>query len=1041
MAHEKVERRSIGNKEWSKLVFDKLHSFIYEERFAIDDWMVREGVYTPDGYIWDDECYHPIKHQEMWGGPDTTAVFKCRFKLPESLQGKKVYFKMIAACEVMVQLDGKYIGGIDPNRDRFLLFESGNSGQEYELVMEAYTRSKPDDDRSLSVKRLKGCSHHFLIPELAVINEKILDVCYDLQALYDATYADLMPDAAKEYLEHKVAQVMKRLPHYDAPYEDYMGAIDEVKRYIAEEVLKDEHVIAKNGRLACVAYSHLDIAYHWKVAQTVQKNARTVLIQLALMDQYEDFTYAHTQTWTYEMLEKYYPELFERVKEKVKNGQWEIMGGLYVEPDCNLISAESYVRQIVYGKQYFIDKFGIEVDNCWLPDVFGNSPIMPQILKKGGIDYFVSNKMSTWNDTNRFPYNNFLWKGLDGTTIAACVPPTHFISWAEPDQAIGHWEDFQNKDVCDESLQMYGYGDGGSGVTEEMLELYKRQEKLPYIPKQRLVTGKAYLEEAFADEEKYPVWEGDLYLEMHRGTFTTKGAMKLANRKGEFALGEVEFLNALANISKGEAVVGQEAFKETWKKLLLNQFHDIIPGSHTTAVADEAMALYAEISDEIKAYQDKCQADVLKEESATALTIANTIGLDRAGIARVENEALADRHFMYEGKTYHTQTLAPLMKDDVLSTVFEVPSVPKLSMIQVNLADGLAKEMIENAMSVTVNHMENDYYTLELNGVGEISRLYDKVRQVELLEKGSIANEWQMYDDRPGVYNAWDIVDNYTDYPIDMDGDASIEVVEDGCVSVAVKVTRSFSNSRSCQIIRLYRTSPRIDFETWVDWQEDQKLLKVAFPLSFKGSEYRVDTSAGIMTHPNHGNTTWQKAKFEVPCHKWVEMSSGHVGVAILNDSKYGCDVKDHQIRLSLLRAPIRPDRHSDRGQHRFTYSFFAHDGQWQKSALIETAYNLNWPIKGYVGMGMDVLNEALLKTSNNQVLVQSVKLAEDGSGDVIVRMTEVKQTFGTMSLDVGFDVESAHYCDLLERPYEVADLSEIPFSAYEIMTLRLKRR
>lgn len=1036
MAHEKVERRSISSKDWSSLVFSRINDFIYLDRKKINGWSVREGIYSPDRYLWDDERPVPIEEGQLWGGPDTTGVFTCEVKIPKEFKDKKVYFYMLAACEVMIEVDGKYVGGIDPNRDRFLFVEKANIEKTYTIKMEAYTRSKPDDDRSLTVKQMKGCAHVFLAPEFVLIDEKMLDFHYDLVALSTAAYSDLMEDSLKDILTRHINEVVKLMPPYDASRQAYQESLDNVKAYLKKHVYNNDQVYGKIGKLACVAYSHLDIAYHWKVAQTVQKNARTVLIQLNLMEKYKDFSYAHTQAWTYEMLEKYYPELFKEVENRIKVGQWEVMGGLYVEPDCNLISAESYIRQIMYGKMYFLEKFGIEVDNCWLPDVFGNSPIMPQILKKGGIHYFVSNKMSTWNDTNRFPYNNFIWQGIDGSQIYACVPPTHFISWAEPDQAIGHWDAFQNKEICDESLQMYGYGDGGSGVTEEMLEMYKRQEQLPFIPKQRLTTGKEYLHHTFTEDVNFPVWEGDLYLEMHRGTFTTKGEMKLENRKDEFKLFELEWLTVLSALKNKKNDQTVFKIRDIWKKLLLNQFHDIIPGSHTTAVGIEAMDLYQEIANEIDGLSRKINREIFDKSYNGKITLINTIGTDRQGIAIIDMNSKELYQYTKNGKEYFSQTIQNCQGEQV--NIIETPVLNKLECLTIECEP---LNVFENGMKIKTERMENDFVLIEIDKEGQLSRIFDKTTQRDILKSGAVGNQWQMFDDRPGVYNAWDIVENYKDYPIELQGTVKKEIIENGPVCIGLRIERTFSKSRYIQIIRIYRLHRRIDFETWVDWKEDQKLLKVAFPLAYKGSEYRVDTSAGVMSHPNHKNTTWQQAKYEVPCHKWIEMSAGNIGVAILNNCKYGCDVENEVMRLSLLRAPIRPDRHSDRGEHNFTYSVFIHDGQWQRSDLVQEAFNINYPIRATLSLSnLSEVSNTLLRISNNDVLIQSVKFAEDGSGDIIVRLVEIKQTFGIMDVKVFFDYQKVFYCDLLERFERDADINQIHYQAYEIISLRFQR-
>jgi len=427
MAHINVVRRSMSLEQWAKLQFDRIDPLTIRCRCGTGEWRVRVGQYLPGGYTWDGE-FAPIRAGELWGRPDGTAQFVGAVEVPESLAGQPVWLSMLTAAEVIVYRDGALLDGLDPNRSRVLLTDQAQPAQRFDILLEAYVRSKPDDDRALATNHLRGSVQTFHPPELVAVNPEALALKYDLQSVYGLAFGAFTPPDLKERLQHQIERMLALFPPYDGEAAELLAALPRLRAHVREHLYQDTAVWGKPGRLACVAHSHLDLAYYWKVAQTVQKNARTCLIQLRLMDRYPQFKYAHTQAWTYEMLEQYYPALFKEVQRRVAEGRWEMVGGMYVEPDCNLPSAESFARQILYGKRYFLDRFGVEVDNCWLPDVFGNSAILPQLLKAGGIDYFVSNKMSTWNDTNRFPHSNFVWRGLDGSQVYACVPPVHFIS-------------------------------------------------------------------------------------------------------------------------------------------------------------------------------------------------------------------------------------------------------------------------------------------------------------------------------------------------------------------------------------------------------------------------------------------------------------------------------------------------------------------------------------------------------------------------------------------------------------------------------------
>lgn len=1039
MAHIKVSRRSMDNEKWAKINFHQLDQFVIKKRFPIPDWVIRTGEYYPEGYTWDHDDFLPIQDGDRWGGPDVTSVFKTTFIIPEKLDGEKIYFEMVTPTEVMVKVNGSYMDGLDPNRASFPFVDSAKAGDTYEIILEAYTRSKPDDDRNIETKKLKGCIQRFKSPSFIVIDENMLGLKYDMDMLYALAYNKYVEENIKINMQHHIEEVLRLLPLYESPREDFEDCLPDIKQYFNKHIYNQFNTYNKQGNLALVAHSHLDIAYHWTAKQTVQKNARTCLIQLRLMDRHPEFKYSHTQAWTYEMLQKYYPEIFEKVKKRISEGRWEIVGAMYVEPDCNLISAESHVRQLLYGKKYFKNTFGIDVNNCWLPDVFGNSAIMPQILKKSGVNYFVSNKMSTWNDTNMFPYNNFIWKGLDGSSVNASVPPVHFITWLEPDQAIENWETYKEKEVYPESLQMYGYGDGGSGVTDAMIAYIDRQEKLPGIPHQRITTGKEYLESAFNNKENdYPIWDGDLYLEMHRGTFTTKGDLKRINRKGEFLAQEVETYSTLSYLYNRHS--WQKDLETPWKKLLTNQFHDILPGSHTTPVATEALQLYEDMEKEFCIIKEQALDQLLIDGNIDNFAVINPFVQKRKSIAYLKNTVNNNFTALSDSSDHTFPLQLQHQPDGKTRLCTQLPPVEGLGML--NLIGSTATITAENTMKVTNESMENNFYQVELNHHGEIKRVYDKVRCRDVVREENTVNQWVLYDDRPGKYNAWDILKNYKEYAIDLPHWENIQVVEDGPISIAIKMERSFSNSKACQIIRLYSDHPRIDFETWVDWQEDQKLLKVLFPVDIHSRIYDVDTSAGVLQRYNNQNTTWEQARFEVPCHKWVGMSEGLFGVSLLNDCKYGCHVEDNIIGLSLLRAPIRPDRDSDRKEHYFTYSLMTHGGQWQNDGLVEEAYDLNWPLELHHNKKVKEDLPSPLTLSTKALQCQAFKLSEDSKEDIVLRLVEVYGSKGIVEINLSFPVKEAWICNLLEEPEQHLtinhDTIRIPYQPNEIISLRL---
>lgn len=457
MAHVKVVRRSMRPEEWTDLRFVWLQRGIYEDKFEITDLEIRDArQISEDQYEYYSDEYRPLKKDDMYFTPDGTAFIRGHVQIPAHMKGKNIYFTLHTAAEMIVKINGKYVGGVDPNRERILLNPYIDS-DDLTIEIEAYNRSKPDDERNPASLAHRGCRQIFEGAYLSTIRDNVQSLVYDYILFMDIAHSEYFNEDYRKFLFRELS---KALDFID--FDTYEG-VDQAAEYVEKNIYSNTD-FKGSGDVALVGHSHLDIAYYWRRIHAVHKNARTILIQLRLMDQYPEFKYTHTQAYTYETLEKYYPELFAELKEKIAAGQFEPVGAMYVEPDCNIPSAESLIRQCLYGQMYFRKAFGRTIDNAWLPDVFGNSWILPQILKKSGVDYFVSNKMSTWNDTNRFPHNNFIWKGIDGSSVYACVPPTHFITWNMPSQIQENWEAYQDKETGGQTLNMYGYGDGHDGI-------------------------------------------------------------------------------------------------------------------------------------------------------------------------------------------------------------------------------------------------------------------------------------------------------------------------------------------------------------------------------------------------------------------------------------------------------------------------------------------------------------------------------------------------------------------------------------------------
>ena len=972
MAHIKVVRRSMRPEEWTDLRFGWLKRYIYSSKWEITNLMIRDARQISEmefEYYSDD--YRPLNKGDMYFTPDGTAFIKADVDIPKELQGKELWFSLKTAAEICVKINGKYVGGVDPNRERMLLSPYIDDKKTLHFDMMGYNRSKPDDERNPESLSVRGCRQIFEGAYICTVNHKVQNLVWDFELLLDIAKSELFNEDYRNFLNKELNNAMN-LIDFDS---DELDGIDECQKYLDDVVFANDNYKG-NGDVALIAHSHLDIAYYWRRIHAVQKNLRTVLIQLRLMDKYPDFKYTHTQPYVYETLEKYYPDVFEELKEKVKNGQFEPVGAMYVEPDCNIPTAESLVRQCLYGQQTYKRMFVKTVNNAWLPDVFGNSWILPQILKKSGVDYFVSNKMSTWNDTNRFPHNNFIWKGIDGTDVLACVPPTHFITWNMPSQIQENWEAYIDKDSGGQTMNMFGYGDGGSGCTEEMIELMHRFDKLSIMPKCEHMGGQEFLEKNLKNNKELQTWDGELYLEMHRGTFTTKSEMKRANRRLEYKLRDAEMLSVL----RGED--NRQAITSAYKKLLINQFHDILPGSHIHPVYEDAMKDYSDI--------EKCVDGII----GTGTKYFNTLNFTRDALTFVPNKKGTSTRYGVRGN-------------------WIIPNIPALSSSSLR-----ATKFNGEWLNCNGNNIETPFYKAVLNDDGSIASLIDKKQDRQWVD-GDF-NKLKIYTDHPGNYDAWDILPNYKDKQIEINVKEKLALAELDGECATFKTVLSTEKSTWTMLIRFFRRSCGIEVENIVDWNEKHKLAKAEFDCNVLTRKALCDTSAGFIERDTHKNTTWQQARFETCHHKWADLSETDGGIAIINDGKYGIGFDENTMSLSLLRATIRPDVTSDMGQHNFCYMIYPHNKNAVDANINKIAFQFNEQlVKADVQYSGDTFEPLYL---------QAMKQSEDGSMTVI-RLSEQDGKRGKIKLS-----KPVKLLDMLEN--EIGKTDVIEYKPFEIITL-----
>lgn len=772
-------------------------------------------------------------------------------------------------------------------------------------------------------------------------------------------------------------------------------------------------LLAMRGRdqsltISAVGHAHMDLAWLWPIRETIRKCGRTFATTLELMDRYPAYVFGASQPQQYQWVKERYPELYARIKGRVAEGRWEVQGAMWVEPDTNLPAGESLIRQILYGKRFFREEFGQDPDCLWVPDVFGYSGALPQILAKSGVPYFMTQKLS-WSLITRHPYHTFWWEGIDGSRVLAHLPPeSTYNSAAGPRSVLAAEQNFLEKGVSDRCLMLFGIGDGGGGPGEEHLERLTREADLTGLCPVVQEPAKAFFRHIAADGARYPAWSGELYLERHQGTYTTQGRIKRFNRKLELALRELELAASVATTFAGVAYP-REALERIWKELLLYQFHDILPGSSIARVYDEATPRY---------------------EALLAQTEALTAAADAALCRRIDGSRAERPVVVVNSLSWARSEWLQLAGRWVKA---EVPPLG-YAVIEAAVATRYVRPTLDRS------HLENDMLRLVFNGDGSIASCFDKERAREVLAPGAAGNALAIYRDEG---DAWDIPMDYRDRPPQPLVLEAVELVEDG-PRAALRHRYRYGGSVLRQEVVLFAGSRRVDFVTSVEWRENNRMLRTSFPVDVRATEATCDIQFGSIRRPTHCNTAADLAKFEVCAHQWVDLSDRGYGVALLNDCKYGHHLRGNILDLNLLRSPGYPDPTADRGCHHFTYSLYPHPGDHVAGQVARAGSELNTPLRPLASPpagGVLPTAASWLAPEAANVVVGTVKAAEDGNG-IIVRLYEAAGASTRTVLHCGFTLAAAEASDLIEEhpvPVEVAgsDL-RLDLRPFEILTLRL---
>lgn len=975
-----------------------------------------------------------------WGGYDKYGWLILNVNLPQEFREELVagYFDFgktglgnNSGFESLCFINGEKYQGVDTNHKEVLL-PAGLLSFEMKFMLWAGLDGGGNEGEIDLTHEIKKC-------QFSILDKKVDNFYYLLKALL---------------------QTLNQMDQHNTLYQKLMDLLDQVYNMISlinqESTIKDvnsascilekELLILREENpdvVRCLGHSHIDVAWLWTLEHTREKAQRSFATVLQLMERYPNYVYFQSQPQLYAKLKEDAPEMYQKIKDRVKQGVWEPNGGMWVEADCILTGGESLVRQLLYGKAFFNEEFGVESNVLWLPDVFGYSAALPQILKLADIDSFMTTKIS-WNQYNRIPNDTFKWRGIDGSEVI-----THFVTTPTLGEAgdlesldfytyngminantvNGIWESYSNKGLTDELLISYGYGDGGGGVNREMLEMIDKLDKIPGNPK--LITGSAgeYFDKLqdLKDDRKLNTWDGELYLEFHRGTYTSQARTKRFNRKLEFSLRNCEILAIMNN----PRTYSLEFFDKQWKEVLTRQFHDILPGSSISEVYKEAEETYAKITSTLKKSSEDIVNNMITSDSGYSLfnpksfTTRETVFIPNDNDGHFTdadgNEIESQKDHNHKGY-YIPVKLYPFSFKNILFS---------------KSTNGMDDSLDSSSLS-DVNKVENKYYKIEWNQSGRITSLLNKSDGIELVPDGKCYNELIAFEDRPRHFDAWEIEPYYMDKSVAIDNLISSRLIEDGQVLKIIEFVWEFNSSIIKQNMKLYTDSKRIDFETIVDWQERNTILRTFFETDIRSTKASYDIQFGHVERTTHNNTSWDFAKFEVPAQKWADLSQRGRGLALINDCKYGYSIKDSTLGMSLLKSASSPDRVADWGVHEFCYSILPHNGDIYDSRVERESLTLNNPAQLFHG---NVKNtDSMISLNQDNIVIDAVKLSEDGKA-VIIRMHEYAGMNCNLIVESSIEYKSWRVVNLLERDKSKTFLDSISlsFKPFEIKSIALK--
>lgn len=983
----------------------------------------------------------------VWAKKQGHTWFAAEIIIPEGARGKSFALHFASQWQdrpgstdpqCLAYLDGKVFQAIDGNHNVLVIENEAVPGNTHTLLVNAFTFF----DRPLVGFTVTPMLRHARAEKLY----------YDLLTPLEVATMLTQIDGRRHAILNLVDASLRALDRRGAITPEFEASLPAAEAIAAK--IYDLVDTETQPTISAVGHTHLDVGWLWRVMHTRDKTGRSFATILNLMTEYPDFVFMYNQSVLFNFLKTDYPEIWERVVEKVKSGQFEIEGAMWVEPDANIVSGESMVRQIMRGRRFHIENFGLTPKTVWLPDTFGYSANMPQILTRSGLDYFVTSKLS-WNDTDRHPYDTFWWKGIDGTSTKAQLITaqkfdsdriyTTYNSDLSVSEVMGAWKRYEPKAVNDEVLLCYGYGDGGGGPTRAMIERGIRLERgIPGAPKVKLEGIVPFLDrlgrKMDADKMAFPVWNGELYLQYHRGTLTNVAKNKFNNRKSERLLRELEYLSAMA--MRAGVPYPAEKLNEFWELVLINQFHDILPGTSIAEVYVDSDAEYEGLFSTLASGNGPWHnaASALAPKTG-GLQLFNFTGHERTGLVRIDN-APVNAALAAGGDA---MPLQPLHNADDTTTSAAPATVPALGWTSASLV--AAGPTPKSSLSASIRHLENDLVRVAFDDNGEITSVFDKQAARELIAAGQTANRLVAYEDKSLNWDAWDIDHYFEEQSWPLKTAAKIELIETGPYRAAIRIERTYQASRFVQVVSLEAGAKQVEFDTFIDWVERQTVIKAEFPFDLNVSEIRSEIQFGHVKRATHRNTSWDRARFEASMHRWVDISEPDFGGALLNDCKYGYDAYEQLIRLTLVRGSTQPNPESDIGQHRIRYALFVHAGTSDLADVPVAAERFNNPValSGTPAIATEPAAPTTFSFASvdaGNVTLETVKKAEK-SDALVLRLYEHANARANATIHFGVPVKSAKLVNLMEdggEPLEVRDNSvTLNLRPFEIATLMLE--